>query len=174
MRGSFAFLAGVALLAGVLSPSAYAQKGVGDSAGVAQQPNKPELVSLSGEIVAVETKPCEKTTGHALVGTHILLKTAKGDTLNVHLGWAEAVEEITKQVTVGKKVTVAAFRTDKMPEGQYVAQSVTFDEKTVQLRDENLRPVWAGGGAGLRGSQQALGRGRGWGRGYGRGWGAGR
>lgn len=172
MKSTFASLAVVALLAGVLTPLAYAQRGVGDSAGVAQQSTKPELVTLSGEVVAVETKPCEKTTGHGVVGAHILLKTEKGDTLNVHLGWADAVEEIAKQVTVGKKLTVTAFRTDKMPEGQYVAQSVTFDGKTVQLRDENLRPVWAGGGP--RGLQQPMGSGRGMGRGFGRGRGAGR
>lgn len=172
MRGSFVFLAGVTLLAGVLSPSAYAQKGMGDATGVAQQPTKPGLVTFSGEVVAVETKPCEKTTGYGLVGTHILLKTEKVAPLNIHLGWAKAVEETAKQLPVGKKVTVVAFRTDKMPEGQYVAKSLTYDDKTVQLRDENLRPVWAGAGNGQRGSQQPAGRGHGWGRG--RGWGAGR
>ena len=161
MRSTFASLAGVALLAGVLSPSAYAQKGVGDATGVAQQPTKPELVTFSGEIVVVETKPCEKTTGHSLVGTHILLKTEKDTALNIHLGWAEAVEEIAKQLPVGKKVTVTAFRTDKMPEGQYVAKSLTYDDKTVQLRDENLRPLWAGIGNGQRGLQQPAGQGRG-------------
>jgi hypothetical protein len=168
MRSTFAFLVGVALLAGVLSPSAYAQKGMGDATGVAQQPTKPKLVTFSGEVVAVETKPCEKTTGNGLVGTHILLKTEKGNPLNIHLGWAEAVKEIAKQLPVGKNVTVVAFRTDKMPEGQYVAKSLTYDGKTVQLRDENLRPLWAGAGNGQRESQQPAGRGHG--RGRGRGW----
>jgi hypothetical protein len=53
-------LAIVALLAGVLTPFAYGQRGMGDPTGVARQIPKPELVTFSGEIVAVETKPCEK------------------------------------------------------------------------------------------------------------------
>jgi hypothetical protein len=171
MRSTLASLVVVVLLAGALTPLAYGQKGMGDPTGVARQIPKPELVTFSGEIVAVETKPCEKTTGHGLVGTHILLKTEKGENLNVHLGWADAVAETAKQLAAGKKVEVTAFRTDKMPEGHHVAQTLKFDGKTVQLRDENLRPVWAGSGP--QGSQQPRGRGRGHGRGLGWGWGGG-
>ena len=170
MRSTLTSLVVVALLASTLTPLAYGQKGMGDPTGVARQIPKPEVKTLSGTVVAVETQPCEKTTGHGLIGTHILLKTEKGENLNVHLGWADAVVETAKQLAVGKKVEVTAFRTDKMSEGHYVAQTLTFDGKTVQLRDENLRPVWAGG---PRGPQQQLGRGRAYGRGFGRGWRAG-
>ena len=173
MKSKLASLAIVALLAGVLTPFAYGQRGMGDPTGVARQIPRPELVTLSGEVVAVETKPCEKTTGHGVVGTHILLKTEKGESLNVHLGWADAVAvaETAKQLAAGTKVEVTAFRTDKLPEGHYVAQTLKFDGKTVQLRDENLRPVWAGSNP--QGWQQSWGRGRGYGRGFGRGWGGG-
>ena len=162
MRKTFATLVVVALLAGVLTPPAYGQRGMGDPIGVARQITKPELATFSGEIVAVESKPCEETSGHGRVGTHILVKTEKGENLNVHLGWADAVVETAKQLVAGKKVEVTAFRTAKLPEGHYVAQTLKFDGKTVQLRDENLRPEWAGG-AGGRGPQPGMGRGRGWG-----------
>jgi len=162
MRSTLASLVVVALLAGALTPLAYGQKGMGDPTGVARQSPKPKLESFSGTVVAVETKRCEKTTGHALVGTHILLKTEQGENLNVHLGWADAVAETAKRLAAGKKVEVTAFRADKLPEGHYVAQTLKFDGKVVQLRDEDLRPEWAGGGA-HRGLQPGMGQGRGWG-----------
>jgi hypothetical protein len=164
MERTMAFLTVVALLAGATEQSAHAQKGVGDLAGVARQIPKPSLVTLTGTILAVETQPCEKTTGQGRIGSHVLLKTEEGEKLNIHLGWADAVAETAKQLTVGKKISVTAFHTDKLPEGHYIAQSLKFDGKTVQLRDEGLRPEWAGGSAG-RGSQPGMGRGRGGGRG---------
>jgi hypothetical protein len=136
---------------------AYAQRGMGDSTGLARQAVKPELVSLAGKLLAVETQPCDKTTGGGRVGTHIVLETKQGEKLNIHLGWARAVEDIARRLTLGKKIEVMAFRTDKMPAGHFVAQSLRFEKRTVQLREQNLRPLWAGGGRGWR-----VGGGRGW------------
>lgn len=95
-----AFLTVVALLAGATEQSAYAQKGVGDQAGVARQIPKPSLETLTGTILAVETQPCEMTTGQGRIGSHVLLKTEEGEKLNIHLGWADAVAETAKQLTV--------------------------------------------------------------------------
>lgn len=168
------------------TPLVYAQRGMGDSTGVARQEILPELVSLSGRLASVETHPCQKTTGRGVVGTHLKLETDEGEQVNVDLGWAAAVEPIVRQLSVGQEVKVVAFRTDKMPEKQYVAKSLTFGGKTMQLRDENLRPIWAGGRpawyASKRRSGYEAGRGRGPGRGwahqrrwaYERGWGRGR
>jgi hypothetical protein len=89
------------------------QRGMGDSTGVAQQGMLPELVSLSGKLAAIDTHPCDKTTGHGVVGTHLKLETDKGTALNIDLGWAPAVEPIVKQLLVGQEVQVVAFRTDK-------------------------------------------------------------
>ena len=164
MRKKVVALAVVALVYTASVPVVYAQRGMGDQTGVARQAVTPKLISLSGDIVAVLTQPCEKTAGVGRVGTHILLRTEDGKELNVHLGWAIAVEEIAKQLTLGEQVTVTAFRTEKMPVGHYVAKSLTSDGKTVQLRDDNLRPTWAGVGRGYRA----------WQGGYGRGWRGGR
>ena len=133
--------------------TAHAQKGVGDETGLARQTVKPALTPLSGTVVSVDTKVCEKTTGHGEIGTHFLLKTAQNETLNIDLGWSEAdvVKNLAKSLTQGKQVTVTAFRTEKMPPQRYVAKSVTIDGTTTNLRDDSLRPVWAGGGAGGRG-----------------------
>jgi len=156
---------------------ALAQKGMGELSGVARQAVKPEVVSLTGKVTAVESGPCELTTGRASIGTHVMLETEDGESLNVHLGPQVAVAELAKRLKRGTALSVRAFRTDKMPEGHYVAQSLTLRNKTIELRDASLRPVWAGGrGAGRRGWQAgpAAGFGRGIGPGFGAGQGAGR
>jgi hypothetical protein len=135
------------LACGAFSTPAYAQKGMGEPAGVARQVVKPEVVSLSGKLVEIEAGPCEKTTGWSPIGTHILLETAKGEKLNIHLGPAAAVADILGELHVGQEVTVNAFRTDKMSENHCTAQSLTFGKTTVDLRVASLRPVWASGRA---------------------------
>jgi len=127
----------------LVAPLAYAQKGIGDSRGVAQQSEKPVVVSLSGNVLEVKTGRCESTTGRAETGTHFLLETADGQKLNIHLGPETAVADIAEQLSVGKAVSVQAFRTDKMTENHFVAQSLSLDSHTFTLRDEGLRPMWS-------------------------------
>lgn len=152
-----------------LSSAAFAQRGVGDAQGVARQVTKPKVVSLSGKVLKVETAPCEMTTGRSFVGTHFVMKTADKKKVNIHLGPAGAVDFVTNNLSQGLEVEVIAFRTEKMKEGHYVARTLKFDSRTVELRDETLRPAWAGRGG--PGWGRGRGRGAGWGRGRGAGWG---
>ncbi len=168
MRTSCVSLAACVFSLGFLSV-ASAQRGAGDSEGVARQPAKPKVVSLSGKVVKVETAACEMTTGRSTLGTHFLMKTPEGKTFNVHLGPPAAVEFVVKELPQGKQVTVKAFRTADMKKNHYVAQTLTFGSRTVELRDETLRPSWAGSGQAAN-----AGLGRGWRRGAGYGRGAGR
>jgi len=166
---------GIAVLAwGILAPEAHAQRGMGEQSGVARQAVKPKVVSFSGKVLEVKTEPCKMTTGRAYLGTHVMLQTPEGVPLNIHLGPAVAVDFVTKEFSVGAEVSVRAFRTAKMPENHYTAQSFVLDGTTIQLRDESLRPVWAGGRnvvPGRPGSQWPRGVGRGQGRGHGLGYG---
>jgi hypothetical protein len=149
-----------------------AQKGIGDSEGVARQTTKPKLITLEARVLEVKTGPCETATGKSPVGTHVFIRSGKKK-LNVHLGPADAMESVAKELSRGKEVKVEAFRTKAMDKGHYVARSITFDGRKVQLRDETLRPVWAGPGGGWRGGGSLAGRPR-WGRGRGlgrQGWG---
>jgi hypothetical protein len=150
-----------------LSSAAFAQRGMGDAQGVAQQATKPKVVSLSGKVLKVETAPCEMTTGRSLLGTHFVMKTSDKKKVNIHLGPAGAVDFVTKNLSQGLEVEVTAFRTEKMKEGHYVARTLAFGSRTVELRDETLRPAWAGRG----GPGWGRGRGAGYGRGRGAGWG---
>jgi hypothetical protein len=157
-------------LSGVVVPAAQAQRGVGEPVGVARQAVKPETVTLVGTVTKVETGPCENTTGRSPLGTHFSMEGAKGKVLNIHLGPTAMVEFVAGDLTKDMEITVEAFRTEKMKDGHYVAKSLSYGDRTVTLRDENLRPVWAGGSAGVRGrGGPPLGPGRGQGLGYGRG-----
>lgn len=197
MRNFATLLVVTAVLLTVAAPRAHAQKGVGDPTGVARQPVKPEIVSLSGTLVEVKTGPCEATTGRAINGTHLILKTDQKEKLNVHLGPAAVMADTVAKLSDGQQIAVKAFRTEKMKDNHYVALSLTFGETTVDLRDEGFRPAWAGGSAGLQQMtagqaglgmardqgwgqgqrwRQGQGRGRGqaWGQGRGQTWGQGR
>ena len=169
------------LVFGLLTPDVRAQRGVGEPSGVARQAVKPEVVTFSGKLVEIKTGPCEKTTGRSPLGTHLILETADGKKLNIHLGPATAVADLVAKLSVGQSLTVKAFRTEKLPDGQFVAQTVTFGDNTIELRDQGLRPVWAQGNADAGSAGTAVvpgrgGRGLGWGGGSGRGagWGRGR
>lgn len=160
---------------GLVASAATAQRGVGDPSGVARTGTTPEIVTLSGKVLEVETEPCANTTGRFPVGTHFLIKTPEGKTLNVHLGPAAMVEFVAKELTADKAVKVQAFRTEKMKADHYVALQLSYDGRDVTLRDETLQPVWAGGArTGNAGGGAALGPGRGAGPGWGRGMGYGR
>jgi hypothetical protein len=140
-----------------------AQKGVGDQTGVARQSVQPPVVAFSGKLVEIRIGLCEKTTGQSPIGTHLFLETPDGKSLDIHLGPASAVADIVAKLSAraSQDLTVKAFRTEKMPENHFVAQSLTFDANTIELRDGNLRPVWAGQMNGVRGSGEPQGGGRG-------------
>ncbi len=170
MRTRTVSVAVCVLVLGVGASAANAQRGMGDTSGVAQQAVKPKVISLRGSVLSIETEPCKQTTGRATVGTHMMLQAKDGRKLNVHLGPAVVVEPIIQQLPPGTAVTVKAFRTDKMPKYHYVAQSITVGQKVLTLRDQNLRPVWAGGqGPAYMQRQSSYQMGPGYGRGYGKG-----
>ena len=144
-------------LAGCLlaAPSAFGQKGTGASTGVAASGDRPEIVSLSGTVTAIKEAPCEKTTGRSPMGMHLMLDTDDGP-INLHLGPLAEMTDLRNSVREGATITTDAFRTDALPDGAFIAVSVTAGEVTHQLRDATtLRPRWArgsgrGGGRGYR------------------------
>ncbi|QEG36106.1 DUF2202 domain-containing protein [Bythopirellula goksoeyrii] len=170
------------LIAAFAAIQVQAQRGVGDPVGVAQQAVQPKVVSLSGTVKAIITEPCKMTTGRSEEGTHILLEPTTGGELNIHLGPTASVGSVADKLVVGQTVAVQAFRTDKLPEDNYVAQSISIGDDVIPLRDENLRPRWAGGRGKQKGRDQSstavdvsdLGPGQGNGPAYGQGQGRGR
>lgn len=122
--------------------TAPAQRGMGDETGVAQRPDDVDRVTVDGTVKEIITEPCKKTTGKFPVGMHVLLKTDDG-VRNVHLGPAAVLEDLPERLKPGRAVHVKAFRTKKMPKDHCVAITVRTDDRTVRLRDDDLRPRWA-------------------------------
>lgn len=176
-------LVGFVVLAALIaaSPVALAQRGLGDEQGVVRQGVETERVSVEGKIKEIVVEECENTTGPFAVGMHLLVTTAEDKQYNVHLGPAVLIKGMIEPLKTDQAVTVQAFRTEKMAADDLVAVELKFGAKTVRLRDENLRPVWAGGRGGFfrqyddRSDLPRLrqGYGRGYGMGYGQGSGAG-
>ncbi len=122
-----------------------AQKGIGNVYGIGQQQILPDIESISGELIEIKTGPCENTTGYAIIGTHLFVKSSASEPVyNIHLGAAYAVDSFISRLSVGQNIEVQAFRTEQMEENHYVAKQVSANGHTIQLRDENLRPFWAG------------------------------
>jgi hypothetical protein len=128
-----------------LAIPAYAQRGTGESTGVARQATLPELTEVAGTIQEVRDAPCESTTGGATRGTHLLLATEDGRVLNVHLGPSASVGFAVNQLNTGQSIVASVFRTEKLADENFVAKSLTVDSRKITLRDDTLRPVWAGG-----------------------------
>ena len=127
----------------IWAAAAPGQRGMGDIKGVAQQRLKPRLVLISGKLQEIKIHPCEKTTGKAELGTHLILRDKHGQELNIHLGPAPELSETVKRLTVGRKLDLLGFRTDKMPPNHYVAQTLILGSRIIQLRDSGLRPYWS-------------------------------
>jgi hypothetical protein len=144
-QGWRSVLRAVACILLLASSAGYAQKGMGDQTGVVRQGLRPSLTRLSGKILSVETHPCEKATGRALAGTHLIIEAANGRQYNLHVGPADAVASVVEPLQPGRPVEVVAFRTSRMPENQYVVSTLLLkNSKAVTLRDADLRPFWAG------------------------------
>jgi len=157
-----------------MCPVTLGQRGIGDDEGVVRQSIETQRISIEGTVKKIVVEKCENTTGPFAVGMHLLLTTGEEKQYNVHLGPAVLIKDLAGPLEAGQSITVQAFRTEKMPTEHFVAVVLTFNGKTVRLRDENLRPIWAGGQSRFLGPYDArpeLPRwGQGYGRGYGKGW----
>ncbi len=146
----------------LFSGFAVAQKGMGEDTGIVRQGLTPSVTSISGELQAVKSGPCERTTGRASIGTHLIIQDKDGQKLNIHLGPENAVDHVVEQLSLKQTLSVDVFHTEKMPANAYIAKSLSIDGKVIHLRDDNLRPIWAGSRGAGRG--QGMGQGRGnWG-----------
>lgn len=122
----------------------YAQKGTGNHSGVARNNSVDEIEQISGEIEKIVNETCTQTTGRYSEGTHIFVQTDQGANKNVHFGPTAEVSELTEQLEAGQHIQLKVFRTEDLPEHHVIAKSFTGEGKTHQLRDNALKPFWAG------------------------------
>ncbi len=143
LTGFLSFLTALVLLTVI---PANAQIGQGDLTGVARGSVLPSVETISGELLRIETGPCESTTGHAYVGTHIFLATDESEEpLNIHLGASYAVTSHVNALEAGQILKLEVFRTEQMEANHFIAKSLTANDHKIAFRDDNLRPFWAGG-----------------------------
>jgi hypothetical protein len=147
------------------SMPASAQKGTGESTGIARQAVKPSLQTITGTIKDIKVGPCEQTTGRSAEGMHLIVQTQDSNIINLHLGPSSALDGAFRKLSVGQAITSEAFRTDRLPPDAYIAKSLKSGDTTLELRDDNLHPKWASG----LGTGQGLGMGAGGGAGQGQG-----
>ena len=126
----------------MIAMAGYAQKGVGEAKGVSQQQINPELLKMEGVIQQIKSGPCEHTTGRAVLGTHLMVKS-QGKAVNIHLGPTSEIAKLFSP-SEGDQITMTVFQTDKLPKDQFIAKEVAINGKSTVLRDDKLKPVWAG------------------------------
>ena len=122
---------------------AHGQRGRGEAEGLARQGATPEMVTVSGVLERIETGPCERTTGHAYIGTHLFIRVDDETLINTHLGSAEAMQSYVDHLRVGQPIQIEAFRTGLLEENHYIARTIESEGRAITLRDEDLRPFWA-------------------------------
>jgi hypothetical protein len=159
----------IAIVGMILVPiwvsGALAQRGAGERPGIARQADKPKVQNVAGSLKEVKTGPCEHTTGRSPVGTHLILE-GKETTFNLHLGPESEVKDVVERTKIGEPVEATAFRTGRLADEHYVAVTVKLGGEEIRLRDDSLRPRWAGdgrrgGGVGRRGGDGPMGPGSG-------------
>jgi hypothetical protein len=144
MKGIFSILIFHVLF--FMAIMAVAQKGTGSLTGIARQSGDPEILQVSCNLKEVATGPCAFTTGRSNSGTHLIVFTDDNYELNIHLGPTPDVAYIVKNLVPGQKIHCKVFRTSKLPDDNFIAIELETDNTFYMLRDQNLRPVWAGKG----------------------------
>ncbi len=154
----------VATLIGLGADPAMGQRGRGEDIGLARQGVNPPIETVTGTIDDLLIQPCAMTTGRSIVGAHVIIATEDRGELNVHLGPATELTDLINDLQKGDAITAAVFRTANLPDGQAIATEVAVDGASYLLRDETLRPVWAGtrSGRGVNRPMRGRGPGRGW------------
>lgn len=137
----------VGLLGLIFVSGVWAQRGMGRGAGMgpgdpSQRMYNPATVeTASGTVGSVDT-----FTGKGMSsGVHFTLKTEK-ETIPVHLGPSWYMEQQGLKLAAGDKVEVTGSRVTYQDKPAIIAGQVKKDGKTLQLRDANGMPAWAGKG----------------------------
>lgn len=151
MRRFVACMAALAALAA--GTAAEAQRGIGDPTSFAQTAALPPVEEMSGTVSDIIIDRCVATTGRVDVGARLRIETSGTGVVILHLGPDEVVANALGEVKLGSTVSFEAFRTDAMPESDYVAKTLSVDDRTIRLRDNGLRPIWTLGG-GYRGGMR--------------------
>lgn len=141
MKATVKMLVFVSMLATI---TGYAQKGIGERNGVAEEAIPVALVEMNGTVEKVHEGPCTYTAGNSVSGIHLTVSTENQETANIHLGPTWAISVWVEGMEHGDQVKLVVFRTEKLPKGHFIAKELEWDGQRAQLRDGYLKPFWAG------------------------------
>ena len=99
--------------------------------------------TLTGTVDAVETIT-QPRGGRGLGGLHLTLNTGT-DSIEVHLGPVAFLNEKNITIDKGDMLKVLGSRVTLDGRKVLIAREITKGDRTVTLRDESGRPLWAGG-----------------------------
>ena len=136
-----------------LTVFSFAQKGVGNAVGIAQEGIQTQVNEISGSLIEVLDEPCTETTGKYAMGTHLLIKhniNNKEQVVNIHLGPTALVSVMVDNLVPGREISLKIYYAEGLPENHYVAKSFSYGNNQYKLRDANLKPFWANNGKGRR------------------------
>jgi len=144
----FAWAAASALLTVGLAGDASAQSGMrwsgsqgwGRGSDYARLYDAKTVETIKGEVVSVQTFTPARGMGH---GVHLQLKTDK-ETLPVHLGPAWFIENQDTKIEAKDVVEVRGSRITFEGKPALIAAEVKKGDETLQLRDRDGYPAWAG------------------------------
>ncbi|HEX6881111.1 MAG TPA: hypothetical protein VF135_12150 [Terriglobales bacterium] len=137
MRRTLLLLVVIALAVTVLSAVAQSQGPGGRGMGMGPYDVKTET-TVTGTVQAVQLHPGR---GRGM-GTHLLLKT-KDATLDVHVGPSTYIEKQGFAFTEGDTVEVTGSMVKT--KDAILARSIKKNDKTLTLRDDTGKPLWAKG-----------------------------
>src|SRR6056297_2171065 len=128
-----------------ISSMSFAQRGTGNKAGIARNNSNNVTESISGRLLKILNEPCTNTTGRYDKGMHFIVdrKDKGGTNLNIHLGPASEVSEMTNHLKPGQEIRLKVFKTEDLPDNQFIAKSFTSNNETYKIRDDDFRPFWA-------------------------------
>ncbi len=134
-----------------MSVSAAPQRGAGQGPGMARQFDPPPLQTILGTVEEIQMIPSPMIPPGRL-GLHLEVRDRAGRLMDLHMGPAAALSRLSRQLEPGERIRARVYKADWMPRRSYVVQQISFGGETFSLRDEQLRPFWAG-----RGSQRGMG-----------------
>lgn len=100
--------------------------------------------TLTGTVDTVENITPPRGGGRGVGGLHLTLKTGT-ESIEVHLGPIAFLKEKNVGIEKGDTLKVLGSRVTLDGTPVLVAREITKGDRTVTLRDESGRPLWAGG-----------------------------
>jgi len=96
-------------------------------------------VTITGRIQQERDYHCPVT---GTMGSHITVKEAVGEPLEVHLAPASFLKEFEINLRTGEEAKIVGVKIDFEGKPALLARTVTVDNTTYTFRDEKGRPLW--------------------------------